>query len=256
MKNSKLGRILLLLACAVLLVCLSVGATLAYLTSSDTNVNTFTVGNVEIILDEAEVTDDGRSYLKDHDQRVKKNSYHLQPGQTYLKDPTVTVKANSENCYVRMLVTVNDVTKLDKAFPVENSRNEQYWWENTNGTMFMLETIVKDYYDELWVMTQYSENDNVGTYEFRYRDIIQTSTKDEVLTDLFTAIVVPGTLNNSEAANLADLEITVVAQAIQSDSFANADAAWEAFAQNYHDFDEAADKAAIVNPKTETEGEE
>ena len=52
MKNSKLRRILLTLACAVLLVSLSVGATLAYLTSVTAEVqNTFTVGKVQITLD-------------------------------------------------------------------------------------------------------------------------------------------------------------------------------------------------------------
>ena len=55
MKNSKLRRILLTLACAVLLVSLSVGATLAYLTSTPTKVtNTFVVGEVKIELDEAD----------------------------------------------------------------------------------------------------------------------------------------------------------------------------------------------------------
>ncbi len=256
MKNSKLGRILLLLACAVLLVCLSVGATLAYLTSSDTNVNTFTVGDVKITLDEAEVTNDGRSWVNGHDQRVKKNEYHLQPAQTYLKDPTVTVKANSENCYVRMLVTVNDVEKLQKAFPVVEgeARNTEYWY----GDIFLLEKIVTDYDPTAWVNYGYSN----GTYEFRYKNIVETYAQDQKLPDLFTSIVVPGTPNNTEMKALAGLEITVVAQAIQSDNFkadgdkTAEDVAWEAFAQNYHDFNEANDKAALVKPETETEGKE
>ena len=55
MKNSKLRKVLLLACSAVLLVCLSVGATLAYLTSTDTVKNTFTVGKVAITLDEVNV---------------------------------------------------------------------------------------------------------------------------------------------------------------------------------------------------------
>ena len=69
MKNSKLRRVLLLLACAVMLVSLSVGATLAYLTGKDEVVNTFTVGNVQIKLDEAKVNTDG-TYVTDHDNRI------------------------------------------------------------------------------------------------------------------------------------------------------------------------------------------
>ena len=64
MKNSKFRRILLLLACAVLLVSLSVGATLAYLTSTtETVTNTFTVGNVAITLDELDVDEYGEKKL-------------------------------------------------------------------------------------------------------------------------------------------------------------------------------------------------
>ena len=51
----KTRKILLMAACAVLLVCISVGATVAYLTSTDTVTNTFTVGQVAITLDEAKV---------------------------------------------------------------------------------------------------------------------------------------------------------------------------------------------------------
>ena len=59
MKKSMLRKVLLLACSAVLLVCLSVGATLAYLTSNDTVVNTFTVGKVAITLDETDVKLDG-----------------------------------------------------------------------------------------------------------------------------------------------------------------------------------------------------
>jgi len=96
MKNAK--KVLLLVLCAVLLVGASVMGTLAYLTSQDDVVNTFTVGKVEIKLDEAPVDDDGK---KTEGARVQSNEYHLQPGLTYDKDPMVTVIKNSEDCYVR-----------------------------------------------------------------------------------------------------------------------------------------------------------
>ena len=92
MKNK--NKALLLVLCAVMLVVGTVFATLAYLTDTDTATNTFTVGNVGLSLDEAEVNQDG---TVKSDKRVQENAYHLLPGHTYIKDPTVTVEAGSED---------------------------------------------------------------------------------------------------------------------------------------------------------------
>ena len=99
------SKALLLTLCAVLLVAASVLGTMAYLTSTDTVTNTFTVGKVEIKLDETDVTNPTGP-------RVQANSYKLMPGTTYTKDPTVTVKAGSEESYVRMKVTFNNATEI------------------------------------------------------------------------------------------------------------------------------------------------
>ena len=98
------SKALLLTLCAVLLVAASVLGTMAYLTSSAEVKNTFTIGKVEIKLDETDVTNPTGP-------RVTANSYKLMPGTTYTKDPTVTVKAGSEDSYVRMKVTFNNATK-------------------------------------------------------------------------------------------------------------------------------------------------
>ena len=91
-------KALLLVMCAVLLVVTTVMATLAFLTSQTEVVkNTFTVGKVEITLDEAKVTEYG---VKDGDTRVLENTYKLIPGHTYAKDPTIHVSENSEDCWV------------------------------------------------------------------------------------------------------------------------------------------------------------
>ena len=55
----KKTKALMLVLCAVLLVTASVLGTMAYLTSTDQVVNTFTVGKVAITLDEAQVDLDG-----------------------------------------------------------------------------------------------------------------------------------------------------------------------------------------------------
>ena len=63
---------------AVLLVAASVMGTLAYLTSTDTVKNTFTVGKVAITLDEADVDVYGAPI--ENAARVRANEYKLIPG--------------------------------------------------------------------------------------------------------------------------------------------------------------------------------
>lgn len=94
----KKTKALMLVLCAVLLVTASVLGTMAYLTSTEKVVNTFTVGKVAITLDEAQVNPDGTPAAGA--ARVKGNAYHLLPGHTYTKDPTVHVQANSEDSFI------------------------------------------------------------------------------------------------------------------------------------------------------------
>lgn len=90
--------IALLLSGALLLGC-TVGGTLAWLTDeSDPVTNTFTVGDVQITLDESLLQDDGT--LDTTEKVTTNNNYKMTPGVTLPKDPTVTVKTGSEDCYV------------------------------------------------------------------------------------------------------------------------------------------------------------
>ena len=91
------SKALLTLLCAVALVVGSVFGTYAYLTSSDTVTNTFSVGNVAITMDESPVNNLGVIQTGD---RVKANSYHQLPGHLYTKDPTIHVDDNSEDCWL------------------------------------------------------------------------------------------------------------------------------------------------------------
>lgn len=92
----KTTKALLMAACALALVLTTVMGTVAYLTSTATVENTFTVGKVKITLDEANLatTDD------DTDRTTEGNSYKLMPGHTFDKDPRITVGADSEDCYL------------------------------------------------------------------------------------------------------------------------------------------------------------
>ena len=238
------SKALLLTLCAVLLIAASVLGTTAYLTSSAEVKNTFTVGKVEIKLDEAKVTADGIPV--EGADRVQANSYKLMPGTTYTKDPTVTVKAGSEESYVRMKVTFNnakaiialctdpefadEVTGTENAFPLIRmvkfvETNAAKWDGIIPDNMVDTEDMLADakYF-------AYDETADTLTYIFYYRETVTAPTADVVLPVLFDSITVPGWTTGEQLAKLEGFEINVVAEAIQAGSFANADQAWAAFA--------------------------
>lgn len=233
------SKALLLTLCAVLLIAASVLGTMAYLTSTDTVTNTFTVGKVEIKLDETDVTNPTGP-------RVTANSYKLMPGTTYPKDPTVTVKAGSEESYVRMKVTFNNATKIialctdpefadevtgaENAFPLIRmvkfvEANAAKWDGIIPDNMVDTEDMLADakYF-------AYDETADTLTYYFYYTDTVGAPDGDVVLPVLFDTIKVPEWVTGEQLKALNDFRITVVAEAIQAGSFANADKAWEAFA--------------------------
>lgn len=103
-------KALVLALCAVLLVVTTVFATMAYLTSTDSVQNTFSVGKVAISLDEKDV--DGSKTDTTTVGRDKANAYTIVPGQRYSKDPIVHVDATSESSYVFIRVE-NGISKYE-----------------------------------------------------------------------------------------------------------------------------------------------
>ena len=204
-------KVLLTVCCAALLVCVTIGATVAYLTSTDTVTNTFTVGNVQIKLDEAKANADG-TLVKDAD-RVQANDYKLLPGHTYNKDPMVTVLKGSEECYVKMTVTFSKASQLDAIFA-------------PNGADMI--SIFKGYDKTTWIYKGNTEDTehNTRTYEFWYKDTVAAPTADVPLDALFDQIVVPGTITNAQLGPIEGMTITVNAYAIQADGFNDAADAW------------------------------
>ena len=116
------NKALLLTLCAVLLVTASVLGTMAYLTSQDQVVNTFTVGSVAITLDETD-TDNSTPGENDRDQA---NSYKLMPGHTYTKDPIVHVASTSEDCYLFVKV-VNEIATIEGEQTVAAQMDAKGW---------------------------------------------------------------------------------------------------------------------------------
>ncbi|MDY5219810.1 MAG: SipW-dependent-type signal peptide-containing protein [Eubacteriales bacterium] len=231
-KTHKMRKVLLTVCCAALLVCVTIGATVAYLTSTDKVENTFTVGNVDITLDEAKVNEKGEpvdangNVIDDNSDatapRVDNNRYKLMPGRTYTKDPTVTVKGGSEECYVRVFVEFTNSDKLDEVFPNAN-----------------LTSLFVGYNGSDWEYIDNVEDnaEHTRTYELRYKTTVTALTDndsdgkpdDVVLPAVFTGIAIPGTIKNADLAKLNGTEINVTAQAIQKDGFDTAAEAWAKF---------------------------
>ena len=198
----------------VLVIAMSVAGTYAYLTSADKVVNTFTVGDVQIKLDEAKANPDGS--LAAGNDRVKANSYKLLPGHTYNKDPMVTVLKGSESSYVKMTVTFSKAAELDAIF-------------DPNGAT--LTRIFNGYDSTNWIYKGNTENTgaNTRTYEFWYKETVAAPNGDVALDALFDSITVPGTINNDQLATIKGMTITVNAYAIQADGFTDAADAWSHF---------------------------
>lgn len=215
-KNMK--KKLLIMSVAMVLVCaFAVGMTIAYLTSTDEVVNTFTVGNVRIKLDEAKVNPDGT--LVPNADRVKANSYKLIPGHTYNKDPMVTVLSGSESSYIKMTVTFTEAAALDAIF-APNGADLTSIFDGYNSANWIYKGNTKD------------TTANTRTYEFWYKEEVAAPTADVPLDALFDRITVPGAITNAQLATIKDMTITVNAYAIQADGFGTPEAAWAAYPTN------------------------
>lgn len=237
--NKKTKKVLSLALAAVLLVCTTVAATVAYLTSQTEVVeNTFTVGNVKILLNEEDTDEDNNNdvnynYTVEGKEiaRDTSNKYHIIPGAVFDKDPTVSVWAESEKAFVRAFVTIKYKAAADDVLELSWLDLDNTTWVPEGDPVTTKETVE----DVEWI---------TRTYELRYKEVVDlekstegmTAAKVEVngedvdyymLKDLFTTITVPEDLTNDEVATLEGLEIDVVAHAIQAAGFANADEAWD-----------------------------
>lgn len=175
----------------VLVVVMSVAGTVAYLTSSDTVTNTFTVGKVEITLDEAKVNAYGEALTGEQAERVDANIYKLIPGHTYTKDPTIHVGADSEDCWLFVKVE-NGLSDIeDSTATIEDQLTANDW------------TLV------------------AGTNIYAYKNTVSASSNVPV----FGSFKLAG---DADVANYASAEIVVTAYAVQADSFDTAADAWTA----------------------------
>jgi predicted ribosomally synthesized peptide with SipW-like signal peptide len=208
-------KALVIIACAVMLVTVGIMGTIAYLTTSASVENTFTVGKVEITLDEAKVDENGKALTGDKAKRVKENTYNILPGCEYDKDPTVTVKAGSAKCYVRLKITfVNAESFLDYQYgtPIRDASED---WEVAYGS------------------GSYDAANDIYTFYTYYKSAVEPSDTDTVLDPVFKGFDIPELMTAEQYSSLNGATITVRAEAIQAEGFDTEEEAWASFdAQN------------------------
>lgn len=193
--------VVLLLAVAAFL---TVGSTLAYLTDKGTETLSYTVGAVKISVKEpAWGQTHGSKDVAEHFDA--KGNALLFPSRRIAKDPTITVADGSENCYVRLKVSIDP-----------NLAQVLVWPPKEN---------------EGWKRTSVPGDDY--TYYYTYKTALSANNKTnpafsyvEVLGNIDLP---PGKTHEDllDAAN--DTRIDVFAEAIQTAAFGSVDEAFKAF---------------------------
>ncbi len=256
MTNKKKLWISILSLC--LIAAVLIGGTLAFLTDSEEKTNTFTIGDLDIILEEPNWDDevDGKEEV---------------PGDTMIKDPTVT--AIEGDGYMRVKMTlIDDNAMMPNPAYTDGNDGEPEFIANTNRGKAITDQARLDkifqtiYYDASYDVTADPATTNLlptvsytlaelagfttingadftldavrsssagsvtGVYYYNYNAVFNAAdgvTPADVAV-LFTNIVIPTDWNQTDLAVLGDYKIELVAQAIQSENFADAAAAFTA----------------------------
>lgn len=215
----KKTKVVLAMVCAVLLVAASVMGTLAYLTSTATVTNTFTVGKVtfgdseqQAGLDEAKVNADGVPLDKDNKEqskndkgeydlnanRVTSNEYKLKPAHTYTKDPTIHVGNDSEDCYLFVKVAngiASVEAKSDEDYTDIKTQMGNHGWKELNA----------EKYPDIWFYC--GTGDTPVAVKAGHNQIV------------FDEFKVSETATNDQIASAAKNNITITAYGVQSEGF-------------------------------------
>lgn len=208
-KKNKTLKVLVAALSVVLVVCLSVAGTLAYLQVKTSEVvNTFAPSNIDLTL--AETATEGGS--------TTANTYKMIPGVKIDKDPKVTVKADID-CYVFVEVTENANFDNYMTYAIASG------WKLFNITSGAVTEIAAD-------------ADLDGTYVL-FREVSVDAAKNgkefSVLAD--DQVLVPNTVTKTQMNDLYNSDGTVItanqpkltftAYAIQKAGFTTVAAAWE-----------------------------
>ncbi len=178
----------------MMVIVLSVGATAAYLTDKGEKVNTFTVGNLEIGLTEPSWDDTVDGKL-------------MQPGYVTQKDPTVV--AIDGDSYMR--VTVEFVS----------TNSEEMTEARVSKIMKTL-----NYEGENSINTTAFEKDEARSTAAKHVYVYKNEFKKGDTAVLFDTVRIPAEWTKTDLAQVGTYKLIIRAEAIQSYSFENAEAAF------------------------------
>ena len=193
MKKNNILKTLALVGCAIRLVAVSIAGTMAYMTSkTGTITNTFTVGQVNITMDEAVADAYGAVADPANRANITDFNYKLIPGRKYVKDPTIRVTTGSEQCYLFVEVN-NGISAIEvEGNTTIEAQMTANGWTKLNGTNVWYHAIVD------------ARNTTVDV-------------------PVFGSFTIDGEANT---ADYASAKITVTAYAVQADGFNDAADAW------------------------------
>lgn len=209
-------KILALSMCIALAAIAIVGASLAYFTDTKTAKNTFTMGNVEIKLDETDVKNpDG--------DRVTSNEYNVYPGAVVTKDPIVH-NVGKNGAYIRATVNVSNWMNLVGAYYPDFKETFP-----NDGYKAALNLLVGEL-GEGWSVVGVEAGDvfTIGQLDAKFilkYDGVLAAGDDT--TAMFQTVTIPAGIDNANAGSFD--EVKVVAQAIQADGFNTWEDAFAAF---------------------------
>ncbi len=196
-------KILSICLVAVIAVLAITGASLAYFTDNEQKVNTFTLGDVKIKLEESNWPTNDR--------------FDVVPGVAYQKNPVVK-NVGKNTAWIKVDVTLSDAKAFIKAV---NNHFEL--------AEFKLESIftVDSEFDDKWKLVaqpELDEENDTLTYSYYYLNRLE---KNQNTGSLFSEVTIPKQFNNADMKEIGpDFTITVTAHAIQDEPFENVDEAF------------------------------
>lgn len=196
-------KITAIFLCVALVAIAIVGASLAYFTDTKTATNTFTMGNVQIKLDETNVNDP-------NGDRVTSNTYNTYPGAVVTKDPIVH-NTGKNAAYIRAKVEVKDWAANCTKYPGYVAGEPQ------DTLKYLIDDLGTD-----WSLVEAKIVNGDGIFVLKYANQLAAGTDT---TAMFQQVKVPAGLVDTDVFGT----IKVTAEAIQTDGFDTWTAAFAAF---------------------------
>lgn len=167
MNKVKNRKSLAVILSVVVVLCMAIGGTLAWLVdTTDPVENTFTYGDIDLSLDETKTDEKGNPVDEDNDgtpeKTTKGNKYEMLPGETYLKDPAVTVEEGNEKFWLFVKLTESGEAVVAK--------------EDGNTTTYDFDDFLAYEIADGWTPLQ------VGDHESVYFRLVDADTDDQGVT--------------------------------------------------------------------------